>query len=418
MAADWPRHESSCVAIQQSLLDISESRRQCFWAHGNFDEHLDPDTRMIAVINGTTDGWPNYEYDTIEEYRDHLERLVNELLELNTLPATQLAFEYLKRIYMVPDPDRRYRHRMLLPVFVTFLRLRNDQGCFYFQYFCCSSDSENPQRPKPTQHQQQQLTSTFYGHNISVSTYQPVLRTADRLFGTFVPRKDIVDGLEMPVENYIRRGIGFPGGLVLCLTWWLQDLATLKAFNEMEWWFVNRLNYDVVQLIREELFDTGTLRARGIRNFHEAGNRKGVRKLEAVRDYCFKVVCVHNPGFWPLLLEVIDSTQASGLRAKENVKKIPKRRRFWFSRKAKVPKLPIRPSEDVKRAVGLLYPSWSSTPGAVEWVRQSLERFPDGGFLQDVGVRPNYSVRQPSPKDANLYLMFKEEEDRIDSMVV
>ncbi|KAK6530687.1 hypothetical protein TWF281_007526 [Arthrobotrys megalospora] len=379
---DSSRHEPSCALIQKHTAAIPEELRTEFLEFSDSKEFLSLETGFVKVMKkqskieeeggGHEREWLGRYLDEFDQnYSRRIERLAIQLMKVNTLPATELAFDYLRGIQKILYvSERRGPTGPSLPALLgtlALLRLRDDQS--YFNAECC----------RVRAHRRKWIPR--------INHDTPIVWAANKLFGGSEPRIDVILALCYPVQEYIGHfRTECPSGITLCITWCLRDLETLDAFRKVESWFINRLSYDVVQLITEELFDTTTLRARGFREFHEGRRLKWyIEKLKAARNYCFKSICFNYPRFWTRLLAALDRNLH--------------------------PRFPKH--FEARRSIEFLKPWWRATPGAVEWVRQSLEEFPDGEIFNLASMRRQYWAKRGIP---NIAIFMKLEADRVNGM--
>ncbi|KAK6532814.1 hypothetical protein TWF281_006988 [Arthrobotrys megalospora] len=84
---------------------------------------------------------------------------------------------------------------------------------------------------------------------------------------------------------------------ILMMLVWVNDLKALETFARFEWWFVDKLNFDVVEIIKKEMVQSETIRMRKYlwgKDYSEL-----IGKLEEQMKFGFDVV---NMGpFWGML---------------------------------------------------------------------------------------------------------------------
>ncbi|KAJ6258390.1 hypothetical protein Dda_6430 [Drechslerella dactyloides] len=386
---DASRHFSECDKIREAVdrmiplcelgTDIAITRAVPTNLESRIRKFFDPDGVLIK------DCCLDYENCNVFVHK----ALIKLLCEMNTEPSLDLAFQKAIALNRLTARSRKF----FSCTAAALLRLGKEQLAYDYTRI-------------------ERLDASNYG--VRHGSLLEVLSVQASLLEVEKPRYDIWEDVKGVVSLETPPGTRRMAVWILLLHWWIRDLEDLQLFNRFENFFVARLNYDVVDVIRSHILQTEIISAR--KNLSRRDNGDLIEQLKEHREYFLMATCHSYQAFWRCLLALDARKRAEeAANAGSMVKRLT---RGLLSRlKVKNRSMPddnfsTSPVERLGRmfidedspreALMVYYPLWRDTPGAIDFESLFCHSRLDTAFsalilfLSNVGMSAYIDVPVPN----------------------
>ncbi|KAF3928193.1 hypothetical protein AA313_de0206247 [Arthrobotrys entomopaga] len=207
--------------------------------------------------------------------------LILDILEMDHRCTLELALEQIMELRSISQKQKPVDHFLL----ATLLRLGKDQECYDY-------------------------ISTF-GRRVDRGSkvMSPKVMNSPILKG--VPHFDAVaeestgenaaseseDGSEECLKNASPTAKILAVPLLLLMISWRNDLRSLESFKSIDGWFTEKLNFEIVQMIRAQIPESALIRGERP-NLWESDNTELIRKVETQMIETFRILWWSKQEFW------------------------------------------------------------------------------------------------------------------------
>ncbi|EPS39418.1 hypothetical protein H072_6804 [Dactylellina haptotyla CBS 200.50] len=375
-------HHAQCALVLKARSALSDARRTLLEIHGLRQcPDLNCNSGIKHLLASLSDEpcilpWPSGGW----KYTDAMDQYIRALLRVDGRKATELAFE---QILICHHIGQRLRGSILVYMTAALLQLGEGKLCVKYQLLWRTL-SENCPLMEPDELKERYLLRvlvTNLGDDIN-----------DEYLSEMLDRRD-----RSPIC------LQYATPQVLLEISWIQDLINLQNFRQLEGWFMNQLNYDVTYYIRGFLVDSDVVRGRP--DLWRQDNEARIARLQAGQDALFKYISIRYASFWTDLITAIEDTSGTVGVWKEPVAD--------FSGALMMPRFPRVHAMEL---VNLLHPIWKRTPGAVQWVKQSLENTERELLLEDCGPdHGSVDVKSEKMRQRMLRALVEKQEEAINA---